>query len=501
MYWLPVYPALEGEGVMGKEYIYVLNRDGSPLMPTLRRRHILVLLKKRKAEMVSEVPFVVRLNYQSPGIVQPLYGGTDPGRTNLGEAIISDHGVVVYRSHIATRNKDIARLMAKRKQHRQASRRGERLARKRLAKKLGTTMKHILERKLPGYNDGVVTVKDIINTEAKFNNRYRPAGWLTPSATQLVRTHVNAIRKICRILPVTGWTLELNKFAFMKLDNGKCYGTDFQNGKLKGFPSIRAYITNRQDGHCALCDGPIGHIHHIEQRHYRGSDTVDNLIGLCRECHTKLHRGEITLDVKGFQKRYGGTSVLNQAIPYIANELTQMFGEEHTHFVTGHDTKEYRDKNKVAKDHDLDAVYIAAIGAGIEKITDIDCHCYEIVQFRHHDRARVRCQRTRTYKLGGKTVCKNRNRAFEQKDTSLAEYREKYPALVSKLTVMKSVRYYNNLHRIMPGAVFYFEGRRYVLFGQISKGAAYRAVGCGKTNFPAEQCNVVRRNEGLVYVS
>lgn len=199
---MSVHPALEGEGVMGKEYIYVLNKDGSPLMPTLRRRHILTLLRKRKAEMVSEVPFVVRLNYQSPGIVQPLYGGTDPGRTNLGEAIISDHSVVVYRSHITTRNKDIAHLMAKRKQHRQASRRGERLARKRLAKKLGTTMKHILERKLPGYKDGVVTVKDIINTEAKFNNRYRPAGWLTPSATQLVRTHMSAIRKICAILPV-----------------------------------------------------------------------------------------------------------------------------------------------------------------------------------------------------------------------------------------------------------------------------------------------------------
>ena len=166
-----VHPPQERSGIVEKEYIYVLNKDGNPLMPTLRRRHILAMVKKRRAEIISEVPFVVRLNYQNPGIVQPLYGGTDPGRTNIGEAVLNLEGQIVYRAQVCTRNKEIVRLMGKRKQHRQASRRGERLARKRLAKKLGTTLKHLLERKLPGYKKGCVRVKDIINTESRFNDK------------------------------------------------------------------------------------------------------------------------------------------------------------------------------------------------------------------------------------------------------------------------------------------------------------------------------------------
>ena len=132
------------------EYIYILSEDGTPLMPTLRKNHVQKLLKRGKARVVEHVPFVVQLKYSTPGFTQPLYGGTDPGRTNIGNAVMDGRGTVVYKDHVTTRNKEVARLMAERRQHRQASRRGERLARKRLAKRLGTTMKAILERVLPG---------------------------------------------------------------------------------------------------------------------------------------------------------------------------------------------------------------------------------------------------------------------------------------------------------------------------------------------------------------
>ena len=213
-------------------YIYVLSRDGSPLMPTLRRHHVEKLLRRGKARVVEHVPFIIQLMYDSPWVTQPLYGGTDPGRTNSGNAVIDGKGTVVYKDHVTTRNKEIAKLMAERKRHRMASRRGERLARKRLAKRLGTTMKAVLERVLPGCG-GPVKVEDIINTEARFNNRSRPKGWVTPSVKQLIRTHVNMVRRIRKYLPVDSWTLEVNKFAFMQLDDGSVCGTDFQNGKLR----------------------------------------------------------------------------------------------------------------------------------------------------------------------------------------------------------------------------------------------------------------------------
>lgn len=482
-------------------YIYVRNQDGKPLMPTTRRRHIASLLKQRKAEIVSEVPFTVQLNYQSPGVTQPLYGGTDPGRTHIGESVIDAKGRVLYQAQLTTRNAQIAKLMSKRRQHRRASRRGERLARKRLAKRHGTAMDKPLMRKLPGYQEGRVCVKDIINTEARFNNRKREEGWLTPSATQLVRTHLQMVSRIQKILPVTEWSIELNKFAFMQLEDGSCIGTDFQNGRLKGYPSIKAYIANRQDGKCAVCGGPIEHLHHIVPRSQMGSNTVENLIGLCSHCHNKVHNGDTGLKVQGLKKKYGGTSVLNQALPSIVKALQTRFGKDQIHFVDGFATSTYRKAHYINKDHDIDAAVIAACGMKISNLNFQFSHCYKIQQFRRHDRSIIQYQRSRTYQLNKKTVCKNRHKAMDQKDKSLAEFRERHPNLISKLTVKKSKRAYNRINRIMPGTVFYCEDQRYVLSGQLSNGAMYRAIGYGKKNFSASKCRIVRNNTGIVYIA
>ena len=146
---------------------------------------------------VNNKPFTIRLKYDSiTHETQDVIVGEDPGRSNVGLSAVRNDGTCLMTVKCTTRNKEIPKLMADRAAHRRASRRGERLARKRLAKKLGTTMRAILERKLPGYGDGVVKVKDIINTEARFNNRKRPKGWLTPTARQLLLTHINLLKKI-----------------------------------------------------------------------------------------------------------------------------------------------------------------------------------------------------------------------------------------------------------------------------------------------------------------
>ena len=177
------------------DYIYVLDTKGNPLMPTKRFGKVRRMLKCGKAVAVTTVPFTIQLTYEpETKEKQDIILGIDPGRTNIGLACVKDDGRCLYASECETRNKKIPKLMLKRKQHRQASRRGERLKRKRLAKRLGTTMKHLMERMLPGY-EKPVKVKDIINTEARFNNRKRHEGWLTPTATQLLRTHLNLIKR------------------------------------------------------------------------------------------------------------------------------------------------------------------------------------------------------------------------------------------------------------------------------------------------------------------
>ena len=484
-------------------YIYVQASDGTPLMPTKRKLHIQKLLKRGKAIVVEHVPFVVRLKYKGPKNTQPLFGGTDPGRDNIGNAVVDENGVVVYKDHVTTRNREIAKLMVKRRTHRQASRRGERLARKRLARRLGTTMKCLMERKLPGYGEGVVKVKDIINTEARFNNRKRPAGWITPSVRQLVQTHVNMIRKIRKFLPVGTWTLEVNKFAFMKLDDGNVIGTDFQNGKLRGYKDEDDYIFHLQNGKCLCCGKEkIDHYHHIVPRSRRGSDRWYNKAGLCKECHNKVHKGEISLAATGEGKRYAGTSVLNQAVPYIAEALKREVLCFDT--CTGKDTHDIREFFGIAKGHDNDAVCIAAYGAPVSEILN-GIYTYEVRQFRRRDRASIKSQRERTYYIEDpvtgklKAVAKNRKPRFEQSGPSLADLGLTRQD-ISRLTVKKSTRYYNAAGRLMPGAEFFCNGGRYIMTGQLTGGKYLRAAGQGTKNFRKDACCIRKENRGLVYL-
>lgn len=57
--------------------VYVLNKDGKPLMPTTRGGHVRHLLKEQKARVVRAKPFTIQLLYETNDVVQPLYLGID----------------------------------------------------------------------------------------------------------------------------------------------------------------------------------------------------------------------------------------------------------------------------------------------------------------------------------------------------------------------------------------------------------------------------------------
>ena len=95
--------------------VYVLNKDGKPLMPTTRCGHVRHLLKEQKARVVTSNPFTIQLLYETDDVVQPLYLGIDPGRTNIGVAVVKTDGTAVFTAHLETRNKEIPKLMKKTK--------------------------------------------------------------------------------------------------------------------------------------------------------------------------------------------------------------------------------------------------------------------------------------------------------------------------------------------------------------------------------------------------
>ena len=484
------------------------------MMPTRRFGKVRRMLQSGQAKAVSTVPFTIRLIYRTKThVTQPVTIGIDPGRTNIGLAAVRADGTDLYRSHCETRNKDIPRLMEKRKMHRQASRRGERLVRKRRAKALGTTAKHLLERILPGC-DKPLAVKDIINTEARFNNRIRPEGWLTPTATQLLRTHLNLIQKVEKILPITDVVLEINRFAFMELSDPeqKHFDIDFQHGALYGTGGLKNAVRMQQNDLCLLCgEQSIEHFHHIVPRSKHGSNTIGNIAGLCKKCHALVHTSQEAADLlaqkkQGLQKQYSGTSVLNQIIPQLVQELGKQY-PGHTHVTTGRDTKAFREQYSLPKDHDIDAYCIAASCMSVRP--KMQTEAFEILQFRKHDRANIHCQKERTYQLDGKTIAKNRKKRMDQKANSLAEWfadmvkvhgAQEAEHMRSRLSVKKSARHCNTKRRVMPGTVFQYCGKRYVMTGQISGGRHYRAYGCGEQNFLSRKVRIIQQNEGLVYV-
>ena len=173
------------------EYIYVLGADGKPQMPTNRKVRVRSLFKSGMAKIVDTVPFTMQLLYENKPALQPITIAEDPGRTNIGAAVLTQLGDLVFSAVVETRNKSIKKLMSDRKAHRQASRRGERKARQRLAKKYKSMIKAgMIMRKLPQYAaDKFVTCKIIKNTEARFCNRKRIPDWLTPTVNHLAQTY------------------------------------------------------------------------------------------------------------------------------------------------------------------------------------------------------------------------------------------------------------------------------------------------------------------------
>lgn len=494
--------------------VYVQSADVKPLMPTKRFGKVRRMLKDKRAVCVKRKPFTIRLTYETTSYTQEVVSGTDGGRTNIGNACVLESGECLYRDRVKTRNKEVPKLMKERREHRQASRRGERFARKRLAKKNGTLMKKgEVSRILPGYEKPVI-VKDIINTPAKFNHRVRSEGWLTPTATQLLQTLVNHEKQMREILPVTKKVIEINKFAFMKLNDPKTYGQDFCYGPMHEFTSQLEVISKRQGDTCFLCGGPIEHIHHVQHSAKGGSDTIANKVGLCEECHRKIHTDvkaekELLEKAKGEKKKYAGTSIWNQVFPYYVAEMEKLYPGQ-VYLTNGWDTKKYRENYHLNKDHDLDAYAIACSILENQRIVDTGDQSYLICQFRRHDRALIYAQKQRTYYLGKEKVAVNRKRAIAQKEfpPSLNEwYREqclKYgekeaKRQLSRLTIRKSTRSYNNPRRFMPGALFEYEGQRYILASQKNKGIQFKGIGMNKY-VSASKCKILRQNTGLVYL-
>ena len=298
--------------------------------------------------------------------------------------------------------------------------------------------------------------------------------------------------------------VELNKFAFMAMDDPRIRKWQYQRGPLYGTNGLHDAVSSQQDHHCIFCEEPIDHFHHVVPKSKNGSDTLPNIVGLCIKHHRLVHTEQAWTEKlakakTGLNKKYGALSVLNQIIPYLMDELAKTFP---TYATTGYSTSGFRKANSIEKTHNSDAYCIACSVLKEPSITIDHSERFLLMQFRRHDRqACMQEMVDRKYILNRDVVAVNRHKAMEQKVDSLEEYVSK-GGCTDRLEVRPHGATYKLMNRIFPGAVMLVDGKYKVLTA--SKGRHhgkpdYYEFSDGTKATP-KHCHVMAQNTGIVFV-
>lgn len=312
--------------------VYVLNKDGQPLMPTDRHGKVKHLLKSGKAKVVKRCPFTIRLLYKSTNYTQNLTLGVDTGSGTIGTAVSKDNGDIVYMSEVVVRN-DITGKMTRRAKYRRNRRNRKTRYRK--------------ERWLNRAN----SIKN---------------GRFSPTMRSKLHSHIKEIEYIKSILPITEMVFETGQFDthLMKnpsLANPKVKHWGYQKGANYGFENTKAIVLNRDNYTCQYCKGKHKdsklEVHHIVFRSQGGSDEEGNLITLCHTCHKNLHSGKINLKLSGKIK---GTLKYATQMNSIRKQLFRLYPNAVETF--GYITKTNRLHLGIDKEHYYDACIIATQG-------------------------------------------------------------------------------------------------------------------------------------------
>ena len=309
--------------------VYVINKNGKPLMPCkpAKAKH---LLKSGKAKVTKRIPFTIKLLWNCEENKQEVVAGMDTGSKTIGCAAIAN-GKVVYQSEVQIRQ-DISKKMEQRKMYRR-SRRGSKT-----------------RYRKPRWENRASMRKD---------------GKIAPSITSKVDSHLREKKFVESILPVSLWKVETASFDIHKISNPDVKRWDYQKGNQKGFYNVKAYVLHRDGYQCQKCKTKKGKlsVHHIIFRSNGGTDTPNNLVVLCSDCHEKLHNGEF--EIKGVRSKTKHAT----EIGIVTAQLKTSFGDFEECF--GYETKFKREQIlQLPKSHHFDAVAICCEEGEIVELSD-----------------------------------------------------------------------------------------------------------------------------------
>ena len=75
--------------------VYVLNKNGQPLMPTERHGNVRRMLRDGKAHVVRLEPFTIQLDYASGEKIQEISLGIDAGSKHIGVSATTEKKEII----------------------------------------------------------------------------------------------------------------------------------------------------------------------------------------------------------------------------------------------------------------------------------------------------------------------------------------------------------------------------------------------------------------------
>lgn len=328
-------------------------------MPTERSGWVAYALKHGEAKVVRREPFTIQLLRDSTKYRQAVTLGVDAGSKHIG-LCASTEKKELYSSQVEMRD-DVSKLLTARREFRR-SRRGR---------------KHNWYR------------------EARFDNRANKRNAiLPPSVKHKADAHFRAVQFVYKLLPISKIRVELGKFDVQKIKNPSIEGEQYQQGTLAGWENLKAYAKWRDGGKCRVCgktprtDKTVRlEVHHIVRRADGGTDTPENVVTLCRECHEAHHRGERKLKLKR-PPMHNGEAHMNAMRKHIQAIFTIVYGcEMPVQFTYGYKTAMERREHGIEKSHANDAYCIAGNFGAKRNIFNVYRHRH----VRAHNRKLHRC--------------------------------------------------------------------------------------------------------------
>ena len=325
---------------MSKELCYVMDINDNPLSPT-NYNNGWKLLRQNKANLVSRMPFIVKLNKVVENIsTNEVILGIDTGSKYTGVALVEKcktKNKALFKGTI-NHPQDVKKKMELRRGYRRYRRNHKRYRKARF------------------------------DNRASCKRNGRLPNSIKCNKDEILRT----IYRLQKFIIINKVIIEDVMIDIRKLTDGYKYKWQYQKSNRLD-SNLRIATIIRDDNTCKMCGKTNTKIevHHIKARKYGGSDSIHNLICLCADCHSmvtgkeELYEELLYSKIKGKHVDTKHSQRAMQGKTYLKESISSIYEIDFTY---GSETANKRLDWDIEKSHANDAICITGL-----EVTRSDC--------------------------------------------------------------------------------------------------------------------------------